>query len=97
MRHSFAFALLALTACASLTEASADVPGAAEVQRALSVCAGRPVVHDAECRATDEPTEFACNYRLRDGDLEGVPQQTVIAADGGTFVLIDIPNHCEPQ
>jgi hypothetical protein len=73
------------------------VPGDTEVQQALSVCAGQPVVHDAECRETDEPTEFACSYRLRDGDLEGVPQQTFVAADGDKFVLIDIPNHCQTQ
>ncbi|WP_086736199.1 hypothetical protein [Erythrobacter colymbi] len=74
-----------------------DAPGLQEVQQALSVCAGKPVVYDAQCRATDDPSEFSCNYRLRDGSLEGVPQQTFIAADGDKFVLIDIPHHCQVQ
>jgi hypothetical protein len=97
VRHLIALSCLAFAACVSPNGASAAVPGAAEVMEALSVCASKPVVHTAKCQATGDPTEFLCTYILRDGALEGAEQQTVIAADGGKFVLIDIPNHCEVQ
>ena len=76
--------------------ASADenVPSLAEVQVALQQCVKDRKVLDAQCEATGEGTEFTCTYSL-DGDTPETEREAMIAADGASYVLIDIPEDCQ--
>ena len=84
-------------------EADENVPSLAEVQVALQQCVllgaallveeDRKVL-DAQCEATGEGTEFTCTYSL-DGDTPETEREAMIAADGASYVLIDIPEDCQ--
>ena len=71
-------------------EADENVPSLAEVQVALQQCVKDRKVLDAQCEATGEGTEFTCTYSL-DGDTPETEREAMIAADGASYVLIDIP------
>ncbi|MCD1622068.1 hypothetical protein AAG614_08510 [Citromicrobium bathyomarinum] len=75
-------------------EADENVPSLAEVQVALQQCAKDRKVLDAQCEATGEGTEFTCTYSL-DGDTPETEREAMIAADGASYVLIDIPEDCQ--
>ena len=75
-------------------EADENVPSIAEVQYALRQCAFERDVLEAECSATGEGTEFTCRYTL-DGDT--TEREAMIAADGDSYSLIDIPEDCPVQ
>ncbi len=77
-------------------EADGNVPSLAEVQVALQQCVQEREVLEAQCTATGEGTEFSCTYSL-DGDTPETQRETMIAADGVTYVLIDIPEDCAAQ
>ena len=75
-------------------EADENVPSLAEVQVALQQCVKDRKVLDAQCEATGEGTEFTCTYSL-DGDTPETEREAMIAADGASYVLIDIPEDCQ--
>jgi len=75
-------------------EADENVPSLAEVQVALQQCVKDRKVIDAQCEATGEGTEFTCTYSL-DGDTPEPEREAMIAADGASYVLIDIPEDCQ--
>lgn len=75
-------------------EADENVPSLAEVQVALQQCVKDRKVLDAQCKATGEGTEFTCTYSL-DGDTPETEREAMIAADGASYVLIDIPEDCQ--
>ena len=75
-------------------EADENVPSLAEVQVALQQCFKDRKVLDAQCEATGEGTEFTCTYSL-DGDTPETEREAMIAADGASYVLIDIPEDCQ--
>ena len=75
-------------------EADENVPSLAEVQVALQQCVKDRKVLDAQCEATAEGTEFTCTYSL-DGDTPETEREAMIAADGASYVLIDIPEDCQ--
>ena len=70
------------------------MPSLAEVQVALQQCVKDRKVLDAQCEATGEGTEFTCTYSL-DGDTPETEREAMIAADGASYVLIDIPEDCQ--
>ena len=84
---------IAATSNAEL-EADENVPSLAEVQVALQQCVKDRKVLDAQCEATGEGTEFTCTYSL-DGDTPETEREAMIAADGASYVLIDIPEDCQ--
>ena len=75
-------------------EADENVPSLAEVQVALQQCVKDRKVLDAQCEATGVGTEFTCTYSL-DGDTPETEREAMIAADGASYVLIDIPEDCQ--
>ena len=75
-------------------EADENVPSLAEVQVALQQCVKDRKVLDAQCEATGEGTEFTCTYSL-DGDTPETEREAMIAADGASYALIDIPEDCQ--
>ena len=75
-------------------EADENVPSLAEVPVALQQCVKDRKVLDAQCEATGEGTEFTCTYSL-DGDTPETEREAMIAADGASYVLIDIPEDCQ--
>ena len=75
-------------------EADENVPSLAEVQVALQQCVKDRKVLDAQCEASGEGTEFTCTYSL-DGDTPETEREAMIAADGASYVLIDIPEDCQ--
>jgi hypothetical protein len=62
-------------------------------QAAMRAGCPNAAVAGAECRATDDPTQFACEYELID-DERGEQRQTIIARDGDEWVLVETPAHC---
>jgi hypothetical protein len=50
-------------------------------------------VDGAECRATDDPTQFVCQYRLID-DARNEQREVTIARQGEEWVLAEAPEHC---
>lgn len=56
------------------------------------VCPEAPIA-GAECRATEEPTQFACEYTLIDG-TRGEMLHATIAREGEEWVLLDPPAQC---
>ena len=55
-------------------------------------CPGAAVA-GAECRATEDPTQFVCEYELID-DARGERLEATIARDGEEWVLAEMPAHC---
>ena len=99
--------LTALIAMLTLAACSYDLPfaetsganevGRAELQEALNTsCSANTALADAMCRPTDEGSEFICDYTLKDEGGANV-RRTIIALNGNSWKLIDIPNHCLPQ
>jgi len=76
--------------------ADENVPGLAEVQLALAQCDFEQDVIDATCTANTEGTEFTCAYSLED-DMPNTMREAMIAADGESYTLIDIPEDCPVQ
>lgn len=76
------------------TQADENVPSLADVQAALGQCVKDREVLSAQCEATGEGTEFTCTYSL-DGDTPETEREAMIAADGASYVLIDIPEECQ--
>ena len=77
-------------------EAGGNVPTLAELQVALATCQPRQEAVSATCEATDDRTEFSCRYSL-DGDTPETERETIIAADGDNYTLVDIPEDCRVQ
>ena len=73
-----------------------NVPSLVEVQAALQQCVRERDVVDAQCEATEEGTEVSCTDSL-DGDTPETEREAMIAADGDTYVLIDIPEDCAAE
>jgi len=105
----FAFLTLVIAGCGDDTEVTAvvsKVPGSAEevrlqhisaVQKAFDrSCPGQPKIDYAQCVPLDDPTEFRCEYSHETWDVEKFPE-VFIAADKGSYVLIDIPEYCAKQ
>ncbi|KPP91513.1 MAG: hypothetical protein ACOCYR_06260 [Erythrobacter sp.] len=76
--------------------AAGNVPSIAEVQAALAECDLDREVVTATCTANDEGTEYTCAYGL-EGDMPNAMRETIIAAEGDTYTLIDIPEDCPVQ
>ena len=51
---------------------------------------------DSQCEPNEDGTEFTCTYSL-DGDTPETEREAMIARDGDTYVLIDIPEDCNSQ
>ena len=47
----------------------------------------------AECRATDDPIQFVCEYELID-DARDEKREVTIERDGEDWVLAETPAHC---
>ena len=77
-------------------QATGNVPSLAEVQLALAQCEFESDVISATCTANDEGTEFTCAYSL-EGDMPNAMREAIIAAEGDTYTLIDIPEDCPVQ
>ncbi len=71
-------------------------PGRYELAAALfDTCPGTAKdLSSAVCEATGEPSEFSCIFRT---NREPDPDSTMIAQDGDTWTLIDIPNNCRAR
>jgi len=50
-------------------------------------------ISGAECRVTDDPTQFVCQYELID-DARGEQREATIARQGEEWVLLETPAHC---
>jgi len=50
-------------------------------------------VSGAECRVTDDPTQFVCQYELID-DTRREQREATIARQGEEWVLVETPAHC---
>ncbi|MAS85851.1 MAG: hypothetical protein CL953_08410 [Erythrobacteraceae bacterium] len=77
-------------------ESDGNVPSLAELQLALATCKPALTPVEAQCEATEEGTEFVCRYNLED-DTPETERETVIAADGDGYILVDIPEDCATQ
>jgi hypothetical protein len=53
-------------------------------------------VSGAECRATDDPTQFVCQYELID-DTRNEQREITIARQGEDWVLAETPAHCSGE
>ena len=74
-------------------EADENVPSIAELQAALGQCADTRDVLEAQCSASDDGESFTCTYSL-DGDTAETERETVIAASGDSYTLVEIPEDC---
>ena len=76
--------------------ARGDTPGRFELAVAMfDVCPGTARdLSSVACEATGEPSEFSCIFRTRDTPD---PDSTIIARDGESWALIDIPNTCRAR
>ncbi len=70
-----------------------NVPSIAEVQLALAQCQEAPEVVDAQCTAEADGASFTCRYAL-EGDTPETQRQSIIAARGDGYALVDIPEDC---
>lgn len=72
------------------------VPGRYELGVAMfDTCPGTARdLSSVACEATGEPSEFSCIFRTND---EPDPDSTMIAREGDTWTLIDIPNNCRAR
>ena len=77
-------------------QSDGNVPSLDELQVALATCTPAQTPVEAQCEATEEGTEFVCKYTLED-DTPETERETVIAADGDGYTLIDIPEDCATQ
>ena len=77
-------------------QSDGNVPSLAELQLALATCTPAQTPVEAQCEATEEGTEFACQYTLED-DTPETEREAVIAADGDGYTLVDIPEDCATQ
>ena len=70
-----------------------EAPGRYELAVALfDTCPGTAKdLASVACEATGEPSEYSCMYRTNE---EPDPDSTIIARDGTSWTLIDIPNTC---
>ena len=73
-----------------------DLPGRYELAVAMfDTCPGTAKdLSSAACEATGEPSEFSCMFRT---NAEPDPDSTMIARDGDSWTLIDIPNTCRAR
>lgn len=78
---------------AEVVGADGNVPSVAEVQLALAQCQEAPEVVEAQCTAEADGTSFTCRYAL-DGDTPETERQSIIAARGDTYALVNIPEDC---
>ena len=78
---------------AEVVGADGNVPSIAEVQLALAQCQEAPEVVEAQCTAEADGTSFTCRYTL-DGDTPETERQSIIAARGDGYALVDIPEDC---
>ena len=78
---------------AQVVGADGNVPSIAEVQQALAQCQEAPEVVEAQCTAEADGTSFTCRYTL-DGDTPETERQSIIAARGDGYALVDIPEDC---
>lgn len=70
-----------------------NVPSIAQVQSALAQCTEAPEVVDAQCVADADGASFTCRYAL-EGDTPETERQSVIAAQGDSYTLVEIPEGC---
>jgi len=70
-----------------------DEIGRPAFEAAMRVACPGAGVSGAECRATDDPTQFACQYELVD-DTRGERREATIAREGDEWVLTETPAHC---
>ena len=78
---------------AEVVGADGNVPRIAQVQMALAQCQEAPEVVEAQCTAEADGASFTCRYAL-DGDTPETERQSVIAARGDGYALVDIPEDC---
>lgn len=73
-----------------------ELPGRYELAVALfDTCPGTAKdLASVACEATGEPSEFSCMFRTND---EPDPDSTMIAREGDSWTLIDIPNTCRAR
>ncbi len=50
----------------------------------------------AECRATEDPTQFVCQYKLID-DTRNEQREATMARQGEEWVLLETPAHCSGE
>lgn len=82
-------ALVLLTACAPTQPAG---PGTADLQRLIAGArpGSAPRVRDVRCDfIVEEGSEWRCRYRERASDGRWIPLETMVAADGNGWMLID--------
>ena len=72
------------------------VPSLAEVQTALASCTVANDVIESECEASEDGAQYTCTYSL-DGDTPETEREALIARNGDTFTLVEIPDDCDPQ
>ena len=77
-------------------QSDGNVPSLAELQLALATCTPALTPVEAQCEATEEGTEFVCQYALED-DTPETEREAVIAADGDGYILVDSPEDCATQ
>ena len=73
-----------------------ELPGRYELAVAMfDTCPGTARdLSSAACEATGEPSEFSCMYRTND---EPDPDSTIIAREGDSWALIDVPGTCRAR
>ncbi|MBD60106.1 MAG: hypothetical protein CL808_08315 [Citromicrobium sp.] len=73
-----------------------ELPGRYELAVAMfETCPGTAKdLSSTACEATGEPSEFSCMFRT---NAEPDPDSTLIARDGDSWTLIDIPNTCRAR
>lgn len=85
----------AATAATLLDDPAAFDPeiGRPAFEAAMRVQCPDAGVAGAECRATDDPTRFACQYELID-DTRNERREATIVREGEEWVLAAMPAHC---
>ena len=62
-------------------------------EAAMRVACPTAGIAGAECRATDNPTQFVCEYELID-DTRDEKREVTIKRDGEQWALVETPAHC---
>jgi hypothetical protein len=73
-----------------------DEIGRPAFEAAMRTQCGSTDVIGAECRATEDPTQFVCQYELV-GDGDNEQREATIAREGEEWVLAEIPAHCTAE